>query len=291
MSGTALALVLAAAVLHATWNLAVKGATGEDGVAFVWVYVVLSAAIWVPIGVVWVVVAGDRPTWSWVIGPVGTGTPAHRLPARPAARVRRGRPQPGLPAGPGCRPDDHVRRRRDRARPASRCPVRWPVWSRWWRGVVLISFAGRASRLAQDRAGMVWGLATGARSRRTRSGTTGPSTASTSRRCRTSSSASSSSCRSWPCCSPAAATRRRCVTSGRPRDGRPLWSRSSRRWPTSSCCAPCSSPRWPWSPPARESSIVIGAVFGWLVLREPRPARRLVGAVVVLVGIGLIAVG
>jgi drug/metabolite transporter (DMT)-like permease len=42
---------------------------------------------------------------------------------------------------------------------------------------------------------------------------------------------------------------------------------------------------------ARESSIVVGAVFGWLVLREPRPARRLVGAVVVLGGIGLIAVG
>jgi drug/metabolite transporter (DMT)-like permease len=41
----------------------------------------------------------------------------------------------------------------------------------------------------------------------------------------------------------------------------------------------------------RESSIVVGAVFGWLVLREPRPARRLVGAVVVLAGIGLIAVG
>jgi drug/metabolite transporter (DMT)-like permease len=41
----------------------------------------------------------------------------------------------------------------------------------------------------------------------------------------------------------------------------------------------------------REASIVVGALFGWLVLREPRPARRLVGAVVVLVGIGLIAVG
>jgi drug/metabolite transporter (DMT)-like permease len=42
---------------------------------------------------------------------------------------------------------------------------------------------------------------------------------------------------------------------------------------------------------ARESSIVVGAAFGWLVLREPRPARRLAGAVVVLGGIGLIAVG
>jgi drug/metabolite transporter (DMT)-like permease len=42
---------------------------------------------------------------------------------------------------------------------------------------------------------------------------------------------------------------------------------------------------------ARESSIVVGAAYGWLVLRELRPARRLVGAVVVLTGIGLIAVG
>jgi drug/metabolite transporter (DMT)-like permease len=41
----------------------------------------------------------------------------------------------------------------------------------------------------------------------------------------------------------------------------------------------------------RESSIVVGALFGWLVLREPRPARRLAGAVVVLAGIGLIAIG
>jgi drug/metabolite transporter (DMT)-like permease len=41
----------------------------------------------------------------------------------------------------------------------------------------------------------------------------------------------------------------------------------------------------------REASIVVGAVFGWLVLREPRPARRMLGALVVLAGIGLIAVG
>lgn len=40
----------------------------------------------------------------------------------------------------------------------------------------------------------------------------------------------------------------------------------------------------------RQASIVVGAAFGWLVLREERPARRLLGAVVVLVGIGLIAV-
>lgn len=79
MSSAALGLVLAAALLHATWNLAVKGVSdgadgdaeggaeggadeGADRVAFVWVYVVASAALWVPIAVVWVVAAGTGPT-------------------------------------------------------------------------------------------------------------------------------------------------------------------------------------------------------------------------------------
>ena len=88
------------------------------------------------------------------------------------------------------------------------------------------------------------------------------------------------------------ATRRRSGRSGARRGGRRSWS---------GCCSPLAyilvlralqlAPVSLWSPPARESSIVIGALFGWLVLSEPRPARRLVGAVVVLVGIGLIAVG
>jgi drug/metabolite transporter (DMT)-like permease len=41
----------------------------------------------------------------------------------------------------------------------------------------------------------------------------------------------------------------------------------------------------------REASIVVGAGFGWLVLREARPAVRLLGAGLVLGGIGLLAVG
>jgi drug/metabolite transporter (DMT)-like permease len=43
--------------------------------------------------------------------------------------------------------------------------------------------------------------------------------------------------------------------------------------------------------PVRELSIVIGSVLAWRVLREPNPARRLVGAVIVLSGIVGIAVG
>ena len=43
--------------------------------------------------------------------------------------------------------------------------------------------------------------------------------------------------------------------------------------------------------PARETSIVVGSLLAWLVLREPHPARRLVGSAVVLVGIGMLVAG
>jgi drug/metabolite transporter (DMT)-like permease len=42
--------------------------------------------------------------------------------------------------------------------------------------------------------------------------------------------------------------------------------------------------------PARELSIVLGALIAWRWLDEPNPARRLTGAVVVLAGIATIAV-
>ncbi|MEV6526316.1 EamA family transporter [Longispora sp. NPDC051575] len=41
--------------------------------------------------------------------------------------------------------------------------------------------------------------------------------------------------------------------------------------------------------PARELSIVVGSVFGWLLLREPNPVRRLLGAAVVLGGVVALA--
>ncbi|WP_020498063.1 EamA family transporter [Sciscionella marina] len=37
--------------------------------------------------------------------------------------------------------------------------------------------------------------------------------------------------------------------------------------------------------PARESSIVLGALAGWLLLREPNPVRRLIGSAIALAGI------
>ncbi len=43
--------------------------------------------------------------------------------------------------------------------------------------------------------------------------------------------------------------------------------------------------------PAREASVVLIALAGWLLFREPYPARRLAGSAVVLVGIALLALG
>lgn len=41
--------------------------------------------------------------------------------------------------------------------------------------------------------------------------------------------------------------------------------------------------------PVRESSIIIGSLLAWWLFKEPDPLRRVLGAVVVAVGIGLIA--
>jgi len=43
--------------------------------------------------------------------------------------------------------------------------------------------------------------------------------------------------------------------------------------------------------PAREVSVVLVGLAGWLLFREPHPVQRLIGAAVVLVGVGMLAAG
>ena len=43
--------------------------------------------------------------------------------------------------------------------------------------------------------------------------------------------------------------------------------------------------------PAREVSVVLIAMAGWMLFREPHPMRRLLGSVVVLIGIAMLALG
>ena len=65
MSPEALALVLTAAVLHALWNYVAKGVT-EDRLLFIWTYSMLGAVLLLPVGVVWVVLSDESPSLVWV---------------------------------------------------------------------------------------------------------------------------------------------------------------------------------------------------------------------------------
>jgi drug/metabolite transporter (DMT)-like permease len=292
VSGTALALVLTAALLHATWNLAVKGATGEDRVGFVWLYIVVSCVLWVPIGVVWTIATGERPTWWWLVGALASAL----LHIVYQLVLQRGYAEGDLNlvyplargAGPMLTFLVAVVVLGQRPGPTEVAGVVAVIG-----GVLLISFGGLAGggRPGAERAGIVWGLATGA---------------------------TIASYTLWdnhsvngldvppvpyfvlglllqlPFLAVLLRNRRD------PTRVRDLWTKGR----TPALAVALFSPlayilvlrAMQLAPVAlvaagRESSIVVGAVFGWLVLREPRPARRLVGAVVVLAGIGLIAVG
>jgi drug/metabolite transporter (DMT)-like permease len=286
VSGTALALVLTAALLHATWNLAAKGVTG-DRVAFVWVYVVASAAIWVPLGAVWLLATGERPTGWWLLGSAVSGA----LHVVYQLVLQRGYAEGDLnlvyPLARGAGPlltflvavtvlGQHPSSAEVAGVAAVVC------------GVLLISLGGPARH---PREGVFWGLTTGA---------------------------TIASYTLWDNHSVNALDvppvpyfvlglllqlpllgvllRRR----PDPVPVRDVWS----AFRTPALVVALLSPlayllvlRAMQLAPvalvaaARESSIVVGAVFGWLVLREPRPARRLAGALVVVGGIGLIAVG
>lgn len=50
MSGFSIALILVAALLHATWNLLAKRA-GEGGVAFVWLFGALATVLYLPVAI------------------------------------------------------------------------------------------------------------------------------------------------------------------------------------------------------------------------------------------------
>lgn len=66
MNVTALVLVLVAAVVHAAWNLAAKRVS-SGGTQFVWLYYTAGAVLLLPVTVVVLVVEAGRPQWSWLL--------------------------------------------------------------------------------------------------------------------------------------------------------------------------------------------------------------------------------
>jgi drug/metabolite transporter (DMT)-like permease len=65
MNGSALTLVLTAALVHAIWNLCAKRVP-DGGAHFVFLYYTVGAVVVPPVAVVSVVVSGQRPTWTWL---------------------------------------------------------------------------------------------------------------------------------------------------------------------------------------------------------------------------------
>lgn len=69
MTGFALALVLTAAIVHATWNLLAKKAGG--GTIFVWLYAATSTTLWAPLALPVLIAAWPRLgplDWVFLIG-------------------------------------------------------------------------------------------------------------------------------------------------------------------------------------------------------------------------------
>ena len=288
MSGAALALVLAAALLHATWNLAAKQVS-EGTVAFIWLYVVASAVLWTPVAVVWGVASGERPAWGWL----GAAVVSAGLHIVYQVVLQRGYAEGDLnlvyPLARGSGPlltfVVAVTVLGERPGAVAGAGVGAVV-----AGVLLISL-GRGP--APARTGVAWGLATGVT---IAAYTVWDNHAVTGLQV------------------PPVPYFVLSIVAQLPVLTLLLWRRAA---------VPTTPVRETWrafrlpalavailSPLAyilvlramqlapvalvaagREASIVVGAVFGWLVLREARPARRLVGAAVVLLGIGLIAVG
>lgn len=286
MSGTALALVLAAALLHATWNLAAKGVTG-DRVAFIWLYVVTTVVCWGPVGVAWVVVRGETPDGWWLLGAAVTAL----LHIGYQLVLQRGYAEGDLnlvyPLARGSGPlltfvlAVGVLGQRPGLLPA--IGVLAVV------GGILLIALGRGRHGV--RAGVAWGLLIGA--------------TIASYTLWDSFSVNHLAVPPVPYFVLSAVLQLPWLTVllvRRP-DPRPLaevWRGARTPVLTVGVLSPLAYilvlRALQLAPvalvaPARETSIVVGALFGWLVLHEPRPARRLVGAAVVLVGIALIAVG
>jgi drug/metabolite transporter (DMT)-like permease len=286
VSGAALALVLGAAMLHATWNLAAKRVSGAR-VAFIWLYVVASAVIWVPVGVVWVVVAGERPTWTWL----GAAAVSAGLHIVYQLVLQRGYAEGDLnlvyPLARGSGPlltfVVAVTVLGERPEAVAAAGVAAVV-----AGVLLISL-GQSH--AHARAGVVWGLATGV--------TIASYTLWDNH------SVTGLDVPPVPYFVLGIVAQLPVLTFLVRRRAEPLPLREvwrATRGPVLSVGV--LSPlayilvlrAMQLAPVAlvaagREASIVVGAGFGWLVLKEERPARRLLGAAVVLAGIALIAVG
>jgi drug/metabolite transporter (DMT)-like permease len=284
----ALSLVLTAALLHALWNLAAKQ-VAIDGVTFVYLYVIGSVVLWVPVAVVWVLVADDQPSWAWLYA--GALTAAfHTVYQLVLQRgYERGDLNLVYPLARGTGPlvtfVFAVTVLGERPGAIAVIGVLAVV-----SGVLVISSGGGGGEHSgSTRAGVLWGVGTGI---------------------------AIAAYTLWDSHSVTALhvppvpyfvlgltlqIPGLTVLLGRRHAGlRDAWRQTRGPVITVAVLSPLAYvlvlralQLAPVSlvAPARESSIVVGALLGWWVLKEPNPGRRLVGALVVLAGIVALVAG
>ena len=286
MSGQALALVLTAALLHAVWNLAAKRIDGADGVTFVWLYVVGSVAVWVPVAVVWVIVRHETPTWTWWYAAALTGAfhTVYQLVLQTG--YERGDLNLVYPVARGTGPlltfVVAVSLLGERPAPVSVAGVVAVLVG------VLVIASGPASGRHPRLSGILWGAATGA--------------AIAAYTLWDDHSVNALAVPPVPYFALGLLLQLPGLTLIRRGRGsvREVWRLTRGPVVVVAVLSPLAyllvlraMQLAPVSlvAPARETSIVIGALFGWWVLHEPHPARRAIGAVVVLAGIAAIVAG
>jgi drug/metabolite transporter (DMT)-like permease len=287
MNHEALLLTLSAALLHASWNFAAKRAEG-GGPVFVWCYAAASVVIWLPVTLVWLRWHPLHPHWSWLVAGFVSGMLHVAYGNLLQAGYAAGDLNLVYPLARGTGPlltvlvavlvlGD----------PTSAAAVTGVVLVVG--GVLVISFGGRsAAGPLRRRRGIAYGAATGAS---IAAYTLWDAHAVTAL-----------AVPALPYFTIGLVWQTLGLTPGVLGRRRRTIGPTIRRYRRQILVVAALSPlayvlvlqALTLAPvsvvaPVRESSIVVGAVLSWLVLREPHPARRLLGSVVVLAGVAALA--
>ncbi len=287
MSREALVLTLSAALLHATWNFAAKRAD-TGGPVFVWGYAAASCLLWIPVTLVWSLWHPLHPHWSWLLASFVSGMLHVAYGILLQTGYASGDMNLVYPLARGTGPLLTVLVAvlvlREATTPLAIAGVGLVV-----AGVLVISF-GRPSADSphRRRLGIIYGVATGAS---IAAYTLWDAHAVTT----------------WavpalPYFTAGLAFQTLGLTPGALGRRRPTIGPLLRRHRVEIVVVAALSPlayifvlqALTLAPvsvvaPVRESSIVVGALLSWLVLREPHPARRLAGSLVVLAGVAALA--
>lgn len=287
MHVVSLALLLSAAVLHASWNFAAKR-VGAGGAAFVWCYYTASALLCLPVAITDGFLQHARPQWWWLIFAAGTAV----LHVSYGLILQRGYAVGDMSVvyplargtGPLLSVAVAVLAFQERPGVIGLLGVLAVVL-----GVCVISTGSAADATKPRVASVLYGVLTGATiagytlwDDRAVSAWALPPIIYFSLGCLLQSAM----------LTPSAFARKQEIAE--------LWRAHRREILVVAVLSPLAyllvlfaMRTTPVSvvAPVRELSIVIGSILAWRVLREPNPVRRLVGASIVLTGIVGIAVG